>query len=209
MPPGSPGGDFPDLDGQVVSRLSLSLQLAARLRTSLGLRRGEVRLDPADPTWPVIFHLLAAELLPQLPESVVAVEHVGSTAVPGLVAKPILDLAIGVRADADPAAATEALQRFGFLRRGDVVGPRLDRNFGFELEDRIRLVNAHLVTYRAREWDAYLEFRDRLRADPRARDRYASIKITLARHFPDDRTAYVDGKTGFIRDDSTGVPPAS
>ncbi len=147
----------------------------------------------------MIFHLLAAELLPHLPESVVAVEHVGSTAVPGLPAKPILDVAIGVRAEVDPSDVTSALERFGFLRRGDVVGPRLDRNFGLELDDRIRSVNAHLVQYGAEEWYAYLAFRDRLRADPAARDEYAGTKLRLARDFPDDRTSYLEGKSEFVR----------
>ena len=179
--------------------MKISEELAQRFRTSLGLRRGEVRLAVADPAWPVIFNLLAAELWPHLPDSVVAVEHIGSTAVPGLVAKPILDLAIGVRADTDPAEPTSALQDFGFLLRGEEPGPRLDRNFGLEFDDRVRSVNAHLVEYGAEEWRAYLTFRDRLRSDPDARDEYARTKITLARDFPDDRTSYVDGKSEFVR----------
>ena len=179
--------------------MTISAELALRFGTSLGLRRGEVRLALTDPAWPVIFHLLTAELLPYLPESVVAVEHVGSTAVPGLVAKPILDLAIGVRTGADPAVPTAALLKFGFLLRGDVPGPRLDRNFGLELDDRVRSVNAHLVQYRAEEWAAYLAFRDRLRSDPVARDEYARTKITLARDFPGDRASYLDGKSEFVR----------
>ncbi len=55
------------------------------------------------------------------------------------------------------------------------------------------------MTYGAREWRAYLEFRDRLRGDPRAREEYAATKISLARDFPGDRTAYVDGKTAFVQ----------
>lgn len=179
--------------------MKISDELALRFRSSLGLRRGDVRLVQADPAWPVIFHLLAAELLPRLPASVVAIEHVGSTAVPELVAKPILDLAIGVRADTDPDEPTRALQEIGFLLRGDVAGPRLDRNFGLELDDRVRSVNAHLVLYGAEEWRAYLTFRDRLRSDPAAREEYARTKIDLARDFPNDRTSYLDGKSEFVR----------
>jgi GrpB-like predicted nucleotidyltransferase (UPF0157 family) len=92
-----------------------------------------------------------------------------------------------------------ALQEFGFLLRGDVPGPRLDRNFGLELDDRVRSVNAHLVQYGAEEWAAYLAFRDRLRSDPVARDEYARTKITLARDFPGDRASYLDGKSEFVR----------
>lgn len=177
----------------------ITQRLADRLRTSLGLRRGVVELAPYDPAWPVIFHELAAELLPHLPAAVVAVEHVGSTAVPGLPAKPILDVAIGVRRDADAPVVTAALERCGFLPRAESGEPELQRNFGLELEDRVRLVNAHLVRYGGPPWLAYLQFRDRLRADEAARDDYAKIKFDLARRFGEDRQGYVDGKTSFVR----------
>ncbi|GAB3752753.1 GrpB family protein [Microlunatus parietis] len=173
--------------------------LADRFRGSLGLRRGVVELAPYDPEWPVIFHQLAAELLPWLPEVVVAVEHVGSTAVPGLPAKPILDVAIGARSDADAPVVTEALVRFGFLPRAESGEPELHRNFGLELEERVRLVNAHLVRYGGLPWLAYLRFRDRLRADDAVRDRYAKIKFDLAQQFGGDRQGYVDAKTSFVR----------
>lgn len=118
---------------------------------------------------------------------------------PGLVAKPILDTAVGLQVDADPSEATSSLQAYGFLPRAVAEGDRLDRNFGLQLEDRVRLVNAHLVRYGEREWNAYLRFRDQLRADPGARDQYARIKINLARSFPTERMPYLDGKTEFVR----------
>lgn len=161
-------------------------------------------MAPPDPCWPVVFHLFAAELLPVLPGSVVAIEHVGSTAVPRLAAKPILDIAVGVRAAADPEEVSQALERFGFLRRGDAEGAELDRNFGFELADRIRLVNAHLVRYAGPEWNGYVAFRDRLRADVGACDDYARLKAGLARGFSHDRGSYVEGKSAFVRAAITG-----
>lgn len=179
----------------------ISNQVAARLRGSFGLRRGVVTISPAHPAWAATYHLFVAELLPHLPTTVVAVEHIGSTAVPGLPAKPILDMAIGLRTGAESVEATEALVSFGFSLRGESTGPELDSNFGFELEERVRLVNAHLVRYAGREWSAYLSFRDRLRADETARDEYAKVKIELANRFPSDRTSYIDAKTAFIVDD--------
>lgn len=181
--------------------MAISEALARRLQESFGLARGVVAVVPADTAWPTVYHLLAAELLPALPESVVTVEHVGSTAVPGLAAKPILDIAVGVRAGADPSEASRALEDFGFLRRGDAEGAELDRNFGFELVDRVRLVNAHLVRYAGREWMQYVRFRDRLRADVHARDEYAGIKSDLAGRFSSDRQAYLAGKAAFVLGD--------
>lgn len=134
--------------------MGISEALACRLQESLGLARGVVAVVPPDPAWPVVCHLFAAELLPELPDSVVTVEHVGSTAVPGLAAKPILDIAVGVRTGASPDDASQALEDFGFLRRGDAEGAELDRNFGFEVTERVRLVNAHMVRYASPEWAA-------------------------------------------------------
>ncbi|MFC7621416.1 GrpB family protein [Microlunatus sp. GCM10028923] len=176
----------------------ISAGLAGRIRHSLGLGRGVVEIVPYDPRWPVIFHELVAELLPHLPAAVVAVEHVGSTAVPGLPAKAILDVVIGARHDADAPLVTAALERFGFLPRAESGEPELHRNFGLELDERVRLVNAHLVRYGGSHWSAYLSFRDRLRADDAARDRYARLKDDLAARFGDDRQGYVDGKTAFV-----------
>lgn len=63
----------------------------------------------------------------------------------------------------------------------------------------VRLVNAHLVSYGSPEWTVYLQFRDQLRADPRARDEYAKTKVRLAGSFPNDRASYIDGKSAFVR----------
>jgi len=167
--------------------------------SSLGLRRGEVRLVPYDPAWEVTYQRLSGLLLPELPCTVVAIEHVGSTAVPGLAAKPILDLAIGLRPGADDEEASTSLERFGFLRRGDSEDGTLSRNFGLELEERVRLVNGHLVHHDGPHWQDYLTFRDLLRTSDARRDSYARLKGELVTAHGDNRTAYVDGKTAFVR----------
>ena len=118
----------------------------------------------------------------------------GCVAVPGLPAKPILDIAIGVRAGADAATVNDALTSFGFLYRGDAEGARLNRMFGWEDRPCRRVINAHVVTYESPEWRSYLEFRDRLRSDAAARESYAQIKRSLAERFAGDRPSYVAGK---------------
>lgn len=178
--------------------MAISEVLASRLQESFGLVRGVVTVVPANPSWPVVYHMLAAELLPSLPNSVVTVEHVGSTAVPGLVAKPILDIAVGVRTGEGPDDASRALEDFGFLYRGDAEGIELYQNFAFELSDGVRLINAHIVRYAGEEWTQYLAFRDRLRADVYARDEYGKIKNDLAKQFSYDRRSYIAGKTAFV-----------
>jgi len=129
----------------------------------------------------------------------IAVEHVGSTAVPGLPAKPILDIAVGLRPGVDRDTVVEALQSLGFLYRGAVEEDEgLNLMFGWEDTPRHRVVNLHVVTHGGRRWRDWVVFRDRLRADGRARDAYAALKADLARRFPNDRTAYIAGKDEFV-----------
>jgi hypothetical protein len=87
--------------------------------THLGLTHSQVRLVSSDPGWPEAFQRLAAELRAALGELAVAVEHVGSTAVPGLAAKPILDVAIGLAPGIDPIGVITLLQPLGARFRGD------------------------------------------------------------------------------------------
>lgn len=164
----------------------------------LGLERGVVEVVESNPVWAIAYSRFEELLRPALPDIVVAIEHVGSTAVPGLPAKPILDIAIGVRADADADPVDEALKSFGFLHRGDAEGERLNRMFGWEDRPRHRVVNAHVVSHPGPEWQSYIRFRDRLRADAVARDSYAQIKRSLAARFATDRPSYVAGKDDFV-----------
>jgi GrpB-like predicted nucleotidyltransferase (UPF0157 family) len=165
--------------------------------TVLGLAYGQVRLVEGDPGWPRAFERLAAELRAALGKLSVAVEHVGSTAVPGLVAKPILDLAIGLAPAADPDSVISALEPLGYEFRGDKgdTGGLL-----FVLEDRPahRLAHLHVVPYGGGKWCQYLAFRDRLRIDPDARAAYAEVKRSLGDQFAGDRQAYNAGKAAFV-----------
>jgi GrpB-like predicted nucleotidyltransferase (UPF0157 family) len=167
--------------------------------SSLGLTRGEVRLAPSAPSWQAAYERVALKLRAALRDLVVAVEHVGSTAVPGLPAKPILDVAVGLRADADRDTVVEVLQSLGFIHRGTVEeddGPNL--MFGWEDTPRHRVVNLHVVSHAGRRWNDWVVFRDRLRADNQARDAYAALKADLASRFPNDRQAYIAGKDTFV-----------
>lgn len=133
----------------------------------------------------------------------VAIEHIGSTAVPGLVAKPILDIAVGLSSDADPDQVIARLEPLGWAFRGDKGDPGLL----FVLEDRPahRVAHMHVVGYGDTRWRHYLLFRDRLRTDPAARTAYAELKRGLAERFADDRRAYTAAKDSFI----TGLLAAS
>jgi GrpB-like predicted nucleotidyltransferase (UPF0157 family) len=126
------------------------------------------------------------------------VQHVGSTAVPHLPAKPVLDLAAAVSALEVMPELIRRLTDLGYIYRGDGKdeGGHL---FVWESEPDVRTIHLHVVTDGDPQWANYLRFRDRLRADPALRRRYAELKRRLHRRFPGDRKYYTDGKHHFIR----------
>jgi GrpB-like predicted nucleotidyltransferase (UPF0157 family) len=154
-----------------------------------------VQLVPYDGSWPERaareIALVEAAIGPWLAG---AVEHVGSTAVPGLEAKPTIDLMAPVR-DLDEARECSApLAEIGYAN-----APH--RPFFHWFCKPSRSVRTHhlvLIEPTHAEWRARLAFRDRLRSDPEAAARYVELKRELAARFPDDREAYTDGKAGFV-----------
>ncbi len=161
-----------------------------------------VHLSAYDPGWPARAAAYADELRPALdPWLVSPIEHVGSTSVPGLAAKPVIDLMALVRdLDAAVAAVAPALAERGWR----YVPPDLDgrpfRRFLAKVtpDERHRLAHLHLMAPGAARWDQQLRFRDALRARPALRDEYAAVKLRLARAHPDDRERYTDEKAEFV-----------
>lgn len=173
--------------------------LAAALRDAdLGLRRGVVELAEPSPRWARAFTGLVDALAPTRPADALALEHIGSTSVPGLPAKAILDVAIAQRPGADPQALHAWLMRAGHLYRGEADGSRPDRIYALELEPGTRLVNVHVLDHSDEQWRRYLAFRDHLRSHPAERDAYGELKRRLAGEHPEDRLAYVQAKGSFI-----------
>ncbi|GAB3599067.1 GrpB family protein [Microbacterium tumbae] len=170
---------------------------------ALGLRRGVVALSPARAEWVEAYARVHEVLERSAPPSVVAIEHIGSTSVPGLAAKPILDVAVGVDRAIVPGAVLpkvdEWLTDLGLLFRGDADDIRPDRMYGYELEPMVRLANVHVLEHATAPWRHYIGFRDRLRSSAADRDAYAAMKRALAHQHPDDRIAYVEAKGAFIR----------
>ena len=164
--------------------------------TSLpGLPHGQVFLMEPDPLWPALFDQEAGRIRSALGPVVLCIEHYGSTSVPGLKAKPVIDLLIGVRHLSDALGQVEAMEALGydFAPHAGVEGHHI---FGLG-RDRTHL--AHFVEFEGERWRICLGFRDRLRADPEARAAYQALKEDLAARYPDDRAAYTQGKTALIQ----------
>lgn len=164
----------------------------------IGLKRDTVRLVAYDPEWARLFDSEASALHERIGELVVDVQHVGSTAVPGLIAKPILDVAAAVKSSEVIPAVARRLASAGFVDRGD-AGSAGGYLLVKDLEPDIRLVHVHIVELEDPQWQEYLIFRDALRTNQGLRGDYADLKRRLAEQYPDDRTAYTAGKQRFVR----------
>ena len=168
------------------------------------LIREHVEIVPYDPRWTDVFEREKAHLLDVLPQDVLRrIEHFGSTAVPGMPAKPIVDMLVEVNALDDvktrvvPVLAAEGYDYIWRPTSGADVPPWyawfIKRDSAGARTHHIHMVEADFP-----QWES-LEFRDYLRAHPDVGAEYAALKRRLAAQFPNDRVAYTEGKTEFVR----------
>ena len=194
----SRGVPVESLPGEVRARLSVEV-LGVRYPgiELLGSMSGQpVDVVPYEAQWPLLFAEWRARLSEALGADVRRIEHIGSTAVSGLAAKPIIDIQISV-VDADD----EDAYRPGIESTGVALRMREPRHRYFRpLPDRPRVVQIHVCTA-GQGWERdHLLFRDYLRAHPGVRDAYSALKTDLANRYRADRLAYNEAKTGFILD---------
>jgi GrpB-like predicted nucleotidyltransferase (UPF0157 family) len=173
----------------------------------LGLQRGAVQLVPYTSAWATLFEAERARLQDALGADALDIQHIGSTAVPGLAAKPVLDLGIAVAADSVVAGCVPRLAALGYTYheyRGPDQGHFFDRGREQHLTHYL-----HMLTINEPGWWNYLRFRDYLRAHPTARDAYLQLKQELAVQYPTNRAAYSAAKATFVQQILAVAPPLS
>lgn len=160
----------------------------------MNAERGRVVVQDYDPAWPVTFEELRRVILPAVSDIAHAVEHVGSTSVPGLAAKPIIDMDVVVDAGDVPLAVSR-LESVGYEHRGDLGVP--GREAFRSPPDRPR---HHLYVCRSggEALANHLAVRDHLRANPMEAAEYGRLKKSLAEEFANDVAGYVQAKTRFL-----------
>ena len=155
-----------------------------------------VIVEEYNPLWATQFNELKANLWPRLHDLASAIEHVGSTSVPGLAAKPFLDIDVVISDRSMLPALIERLTKLGYEHRGDlgIVGRE-----AFAVPPNASIAHKLYVCLAGcLSLRNHLALRDRLRRDSTARDQYAQIKRDLAKRFADDIDMYVEGKSAFI-----------
>ena len=163
----------------------------------LGLNRYKVAIADPNPEWQKQYELIASQIRAATAGLKLEIEHIGSTSVPGLAAKPIIDVGI-LLADAGRFDdLTAALTPIRLVYRGD-KGAAGGRLFIRERETEFRTHHIHVYFAGASEWGRYITFRDRLTASPSLREEYSSLKRELAERYRNDRFAYTDAKSEFV-----------
>ncbi len=181
-----------------------ALSLLSRLRGASakpGYAEGRTRpyvIRPYDPAWPARYEAEANRIRAGLGEQAVRVEHVGSTSVPGLAAKPTIDIQLSVPSMAPRSAYTDPLVGLGYRW---AIDPWTDEHEFFSRdEDGQRAFHVH-VCRQGSDWERrHLGFRDWLRTHPEDAAGYERLKRDLAERHPRDTYTYTDAKTDFIRE---------
>lgn len=173
----------------------------------LGLDNQVLRLDRTDERWIESGERLRDDIAAQLAGVVSGVEQIGSSSVFGLLAKPIIDIAVGTTADQELRPVSERLAAAGWIYRGD-AGANGGHVFVLEARPLHRVAHIHVVEFHGEQWRNYLLLRDLLRRSATARARYESVKQQVAAEVGDDRTTYIDRKSSIVRqllDEATGA----
>ena len=155
-----------------------------------------VEIVAYDPAWPAEFEHERALIARALGDRMLGIEHVGSTAVAGLGAKPIIDIMIAVSNLAEGEKCVRPLEALGYVYRGDGGIP--GRLYFSKPTTRPRTHHLHMVEHGSDFWQRHILFRDYLRKHPEEAGRYYRLKVRLAAQFRDDRVGYTEAKTKFI-----------
>ncbi len=153
-----------------------------------------VRVVEYDPRWPSLYEEERARILKALGDVVLDIQHVGSTAIPGAAAKPIIDVMVGLSDLAAGEKCVQPLETIGYEFRGEAGIPgRLYFRKGAP-----RTHHLHMVKRGGAFWETHTLFRDYLRSHPDEASRYYKLKKQLAARFGPDREAYTEAKSPFI-----------
>ena len=164
---------------------------------TLGLNRGCVELVSHQEEWHTLAQVTITLIAKLLDDVAVNIEHVGSTAIRGISAKPIIDIAVGVKKLENILPCVEKLEENGIVFRGEDVNNQYLFVIG-NFENDTRTHHIHVVEHNSDAWKNYINFRDYLNDQPAQAKEYEELKQELAQLYPEDRVAYTKGKQKFI-----------
>lgn len=163
----------------------------------LGVRNKHVSLAEPNAKWQAAYAREEMAVRGTLGDLVLEIQHIGSTSIPTIKAKPIIDIAVGVRRLEDGLACIEPMASIGYDYAGTNLVPD-DHVFGRDIAGDTRTHLVHVVEHGGTNWRRFIIFRDRLRNRPDIAHEYEALKVELAAKYADNRAAYTAAKGAFI-----------
>ena len=161
----------------------------------LGLESGVVRLIPYTNEWARLFQEEKSHLLAAVVEYVLDIQHVGSTSMPGMIAKPIIDIAIAVKNFEEAKVCIKPIERLGYEYKGEFGIPRRH----YFTKGNPRTHHIHMNEISSRDWSDQITFRNYLLQHQEIAKEYVELKLALAQRYPTDRQSYTDSKASFVK----------
>lgn len=159
----------------------------------------KVEVVPHNPRWRTVFETEAKQIATIMGENVIAIHHIGSTAIPNIYAKPVIDLLIEVKDITQVDKQTSAMESLGYEVKGE-FGISGRRYFRKDNQKGIRTHQIHVFETGSAQIERHLAFRDYMLAHPANAQKYSALKRKLAEEHPHNIDGYMDGKDGFIKE---------
>ncbi len=161
------------------------------------MKTKKVTVIPYDYKWNEEFRKIKLDLEKTLEDSIIAIEHVGSTSVEGLSAKPIIDIDIIIKSYDNFKEVKSRLESFGYYHEGD-LGISGREAFGYIEKDELMTHHLYVCPQDSAELKRHIAFRDYLRTHKEDRDKYSEIKLYAAKKYPTDIDSYIETKSPYI-----------
>lgn len=162
---------------------------------TIGLKRGLLELVAYDPEWGAFFNKEKNKIRKTVGQFTLAIEHIGSTSIKDMCAKPIIDIAIGLEKYDDGFKCVEGLSKIGYLYLGEHGVP--GRHF-LRTDSDVVKCHIHMYEITSAEWENHILFRDYLSNHEKEAKEYASLKNDLVKQFGNNREKYTETKAEFI-----------
>ena len=163
------------------------------------MRTTKVMVTPYNKAWRSDFEKIKSEIEAAVGDLIVGIEHVGSTSVEGMWAKPCIDLDVIIREDTAFDAVVEKLAAIGYIHEGD-LGIKGREAFRYSHKPHLRTHHLYVCPQNSAELHRHIAFRNFLRSNPEAVRKYSRVKETAARLFPDDIDGYIAYKSPCIEE---------
>ena len=160
----------------------------------IGLEKGIVRLAQYSPEWKTLYEKEERLLKDLIGEYVIDIQHIGSTSIPDMIAKPIIDIGIAIKDFEEGQRLVKPVESLGYEYKGENGIPGRH----YFVKGNPTTHHLHIVEIDSEEWKKNITFRDALRKNENLAKEYAELKLNLAEKFKYDRVAYTDGKTDFV-----------